>query len=81
MSLRGFLLLAARDPSTNRGVITFAAWLNLAHAAVMAVMAIHLPNERSGLLIAALVFGVIGETLIALAPAKQSTERTAAVGA
>jgi hypothetical protein len=50
-----FLLLAARDPSTNRSVITFAAWLNIAHAAVMAVMAIHLPNERSDLLIAALV--------------------------
>jgi hypothetical protein len=29
-----FLLLAARDPSANRGVITFAAWLNIAHAAV-----------------------------------------------
>jgi hypothetical protein len=76
-----FLLLAARDPSTNRGVITFAAWLNIAHAAVMAVMAIHLPNERSDLLIAALVFGVIGATLIALAPVKQANERTAAVAA
>jgi hypothetical protein len=28
-----FLLLAARDPLANRGVITFAAWLNIAHAA------------------------------------------------
>ena len=76
-----FLLLAARDPSTNRGVITFAAWLNIAHAAVMAIMAIHLPNERSDLLIAALVFGAIGATLIALSPTKQSTERTLGVGA
>jgi hypothetical protein len=25
-----FLLLASRDPLANRGVITFAAWLNLA---------------------------------------------------
>src|SRR4029077_17177204 len=33
-----FLLVAARNPSANRGVITFAAWLNIAHAAVMAVM-------------------------------------------
>jgi hypothetical protein len=65
-----FLLLAARNPSANRGVITFAGWLNIAHGAVMAVMAVHLPNERAGLLIAAAVFGVIGAALIALAPAK-----------
>ena len=65
-----FLLLAARKPSANRGVIAFAAWLNIAHGAVMAVMAVHLPNEREGLLIAAAVFGVIGAALIALAPAK-----------
>src|SRR5438270_13125354 len=46
-----FLLLAARNPSANRGVITFAAWLNIAHAVVMAIMSIHLPNERKGLLV------------------------------
>ena len=65
-----FLLVAGRNPSANRGVIAFAAWLNIAHGAVMAVMAIHLPNEREGLLIAAAVFAVIGAALIALAPAK-----------
>src|SRR6266446_4299524 len=67
-----FLLVAARSPSANRGVIAFAAWLNIAHAAVMAVMSVHLPNEREGLLIAAAVFAVIGVALIALAPAKLS---------
>ena len=66
-----FLLLAARDPLANRGVITFAAWLNIAHAVVMTVMAIHLPNERQGLLIASAVFAGIGAVLILLAPAKQ----------
>jgi hypothetical protein len=66
-----FLLMAARNPSANRGVIAFAAWLNIAHGAVMAVMAVHLPNERAGLLIAAAVFGVIGAALIALAPANR----------
>ena len=76
-----FLLLAARNPSANRGVIVFAAWLNIAHAAVMAVMAVHLPNERQDLLIAAAVFGVIGAALILLVPAKQSTERTPSPGA
>ncbi len=67
-----FLLLAARDPVENRGVINFAARLNIAHAAVMTVMAIHLPNERQDLLIASGVFALIGVGLIALLPAKQS---------
>jgi hypothetical protein len=49
-----FLLLAERNPSANRSVIAFAAWANIAHGAVMAV---HLPNERGDLLIAAAVFG------------------------
>jgi hypothetical protein len=70
-----FLLVAARSPSANRGVIAFAAWLNIAHGAVMAVMAIHVTSAREGLLIAAAVFGVIGAALIMLAPAKQLGER------
>ena len=73
-----FLLLAARNPSANRAVIAFAAWANIAHAAVMAVMAVHLPNEREDLLIAAAVFGVIGLILIVLAPGKQPVERLSA---
>ena len=70
-----FLLVAARNPSANRGVIAFAAWLNIAHAAVMAVMSVHLPNERQDLLIAAAIFGAIGAVLILLAPSKQLGER------
>lgn len=66
-----FLLLAARNPSVNRGVIVFAAWLNIAHATVMTVMSVHLPNERQDLLIASAVFAGIGAVLILLAPAKQ----------
>jgi hypothetical protein len=76
-----FLLVAARNPSANRSVIAFAAWANIAHAAVMAVMAVHLPNERADLLIAAAVFGVIGAALIVLAPPKQPGERSSAAGA
>jgi hypothetical protein len=75
-----FLLMAARNPSSNRGVIAFAAWLNIAHASVMTVMAIHLPNERQDLLIAAAVFGAIGASLIVLAPAKELGERGPAAG-
>jgi hypothetical protein len=72
ITLGFFLLLAARNPSANRSVIAFAAWANIAHGAVMAIMAVHLPNERGGLLVAAAVVGVIGAALIVLAPAKQS---------
>ena len=74
-----FLLMAARNPSANRGVISFAGWLNIAHAAVMAVMAVHVTSAREGLLIAAAVFGLIGVALIALAPAKPSAERASAL--
>jgi hypothetical protein len=61
-------------------VIAFAAWSSFAHAAVMAVMSVHLANERRGLLIAAAMFSIIGALLIMLAPAKQSGERTLAPG-
>jgi hypothetical protein len=70
-----FLLLAARDPSANRGVIVFAGWLNIAHAAVMTVMAIHLPNERQDMLIASAIFAGIGAVLILLPPAQRLSER------
>jgi hypothetical protein len=76
-----FLLLAVRNPSANRSVIAFAAWSSFAHASVMAVMAIHLANQRGDLLIAGAVFSIIGAALIALAPAKLSVERTAGAGA
>jgi uncharacterized membrane protein YhdT len=66
-----FLLLAARDPLNNRGVITFAAWLNIAHAAVMVIMSIHLPHERQDLLVASAIFALIGVVPIALQPKGQ----------
>ena len=61
-----FLLLAARDPLANSGVITFVGWLNIAHAAVMVIMSIHLPHERPDLLVASTIFGLIGVALIML---------------
>ncbi len=70
-----FLLVAARDPSEHRSVIAFAAWSSFAHGAVMAVMSVHLPNERRELLIGAAVFGAIGAALIVLAPTKKLAER------
>ena len=43
----GISLLPARDPSPNRSVIAVAAWANIAHAAVMAVMAVLASPHRS----------------------------------
>jgi hypothetical protein len=76
-----FLLLAARNPSANRSLIAFTAWSSFAHAAVMAVQALHDASERGHLLggVAALV--VIGVALIVLPPAKQSGERVSAAAA
>ena len=72
-----FLLLAARNPSVNRSVISFAAWSSFAHGGVMAIMSTHLPNERGDLLVAAAVFGVIGAVLLALVPRKQASVASA----
>jgi len=45
-----FLLMAARNPSSHRSLIAYAGWANVAHATVMALMAIHPASDRSGLL-------------------------------
>ena len=70
-----FLLRAVRNPSAHRSLIAFAAWSSFAHGVVMVAIAVHIPSERRELLIAAAVLGLIGVTLIALAPAKR-VERT-----
>jgi len=73
-----FLLIAARDPSGYRSMIAYAAWANIAHATVMALMAIHPGSDRTGLLTASAGFGVIGVLLLVLAPAKPSSTQTPA---
>jgi len=47
----------------------------------MAVLAVHIANERGGLLSAVAVVVIIGVALIALAPAEQSRERASAADA
>ena len=76
-----FLLMAVRNPSANRSLIAFAAWSSFAHGAVMAKLAVHIPSERGSLLGAVAVLVIVGVTLIALAPAKQSVEKASAAGA
>lgn len=74
-----FLLLAVRNPSAHRGLIAYAAWSSFAHAAVMTVQSFHLVNERQHLLGGSAMFVIIGIALLALAPARQGTERASAV--
>jgi len=75
-----FLILAARNPSANRSLITFTAWSSFAHAAVMSLQAFRNFIAR-GELIGSAALVVIGVVLIALAPAKQSSERVSAAAA
>ncbi|MBZ5599367.1 MAG: hypothetical protein LAN83_13720 [Acidobacteriia bacterium] len=65
-----FVLLAARNPSTNRSLIAFTAWSSLVHAAVMAVQAFQIASERGHLLGGVLLFVIVGVPLIVLAPSK-----------
>jgi succinate-acetate transporter protein len=75
-----FLLLAARDPAANRGLIAFAGWANIAHASVMAVQEYLKVIERQELA-GVVLFGIAGILLIALTPAKQPVARVSAVSA
>ena len=80
VTLGVFLLLATRDPSSNRSLIAFTAWSSLAHAGLMGVQALRNFVARGELLGVALL-AVIGVTLIVLAPAKQSVQPLSALGA
>jgi drug/metabolite transporter superfamily protein YnfA len=73
-----FLLLAARNPSANRSLIAFTAWSSFAHASIMTVQALRnlIPRRE---LVGVAFFVVIGVALIALAPAKQTVEKTSVV--
>jgi hypothetical protein len=75
-----FLLLAVRDPQTNRTLIAFAGWANLVHAGVMAVQEyLNVIQRRE--LAGVVVFAVVGTVLVALASAKQPVERASSVAA
>ena len=44
-----FLILAARNPSEHRSLISFAIWSSVVHACIMAVQAINDPHETGHL--------------------------------
>ncbi len=80
ITLGVFLLIALRNPAAHRSLIAYTAWSSFAHAAVMTVQSVHLPNDRGHLLGGSAMFVVIGIALLALAPSKQATERSSAAG-
>lgn len=78
VTLGVFFLLAVRDPAANRSLIAFGGWANLVHAAVMAAQEYRNVIERQEL-VGVVVFAIVGVALVALAPAKQPVEKSAAV--
>src|SRR6201987_369841 len=73
-----FLLLASRNPSAHRSLIAFTAWSSFAHAAVMSFQAFR-NLIAHGELIGSAVLVIIGVSLVAVGPAKQSVEGASAV--
>ena len=69
-----FLVLAARNPSVHRSLIAFAVWSSVAHAAVMALMAIQLPTKRGELLVGVAATALPAALLFVLAPSSARTE-------
>lgn len=70
-----FLLLASRNPSTNRTLIAFTAWSSLAHAAVMAFQSRTDVGDRTHLLVGTLAFGGIGLALMLVSPTRNADLR------
>ncbi len=50
VTLGVFLILAARDPLANRGLIWFTVWSSIVHGGIMLVQAIVDDTERVNLL-------------------------------
>ena len=76
-----FLLIAVRNPSAHRSLIAFAAWSSFAHAVAMSILGLEIASQRVGFLVGSAVLVVIGVTLIALAPGRQSGELRSAASA
>ena len=66
-----FLLLAIRNPSAHRSLISFTAWSSFVHGAVMAAQVVKNLIPRIDWLRAVLPMFVIGVLLIVFAPPRQ----------
>jgi Na+/H+ antiporter NhaA len=80
LTLGILLLIAVRNPSAHRSLILFAGWSSLAHASVMAIMAVRDPRAHEHLWGVG-IFAIIGIPLLLLAPTKEHEERSLASSA
>src|SRR5213596_1531399 len=69
-----FMVLAARNPSAHRSLIAYTVWSSFAHTAVMALMAIQLPNKRGELLAGVAVTGLAAVLLFVFARSSARSE-------
>ena len=67
-----FLLLAVRNPSAYRSVITFAAWSSFAHAITMGSLGFEMPPMKGGFVTGSAILVFIGATLLMLLPKRTS---------
>ncbi len=68
-----FLLLASRNPSEHRSLISFTVWSSVVHAAIMAVQAIVDPMERANLLGDVPALFIVALILAVLMPRRTSS--------
>src|SRR5256712_4332264 len=73
-TLRVLLVLAARHPSAHRSLIAYTVWSSVAHAAVMALMAIQLPHKRGELLAGVAMAGPAALVPVVVARASAPSE-------
>jgi hypothetical protein len=78
----GVCLLAVKEPAKHRLMIAYGAWSSLAHAFTMTIMSaqavahgMHRQDSPQDIVI----FAVIGGTLLALLPARQSAPASAPI--
>jgi hypothetical protein len=73
-----FLLMASRDPLSNRSLIWFAIWSSVVHGAIMAAQAIVYPEHRGHLLGDVPALLIVAIVLTVLMPPKSGTIQIAA---
>ena len=73
-----FLLMASRDPLSNRSLIWFAIWSSVVHGAIMAAQAIVYPEHRGHLLGDVPALLIVAIVLAVLMPPKLGTIQIAA---
>src|SRR5438270_7553596 len=79
IALGPFLLLAAREPSSHRSLIAFAAWSSLIHASVMTIQTVEawhhgIHRDFTDVVIAAIIGGAL---LLLMPEKKQRAEKIA----